>query len=71
MNALKGWNIINKADLHEMSKCNFSTEDRVKAARNEYGQRRKSCSSDKSRFLLVCEISKKYNVREEIILQYY
>ena len=71
MNALKGWNIINKADLHEMGKFSHNTEDRIKAARFEYGQKRKSCTTDKAKYLLVTKIASEYNVREEVILQYF
>lgn len=71
MNALKGWNIISRADLHEMGKFSHKTEDRVKAARFEYRQKRKSCNSDKAKYLLVTKIANEYNVREEVILEYF
>jgi hypothetical protein len=71
MNALKGFKPIGRADLHEMSQINWSTEKRVKEARFEYSQRVKRCTKDLQKYNLVCELAKKWNVREEIILQYY
>ena len=71
MNALKGFNPISRADLHEMSQINWSTEKRIKEARFEYSQRVKRCTKDLQKYNLVCELAKKWNVREEIILQYY
>jgi hypothetical protein len=54
-----------------MSQINWSTEKRVKEARFEYSQRVKRCTKDLQKYNLVCELAKKWNVREEIILQYY
>ena len=71
MNALKGFKPISRADLHEMSQINWSTEKRIKEARFEYSQRVKRYTKDLQKYNLVCELAKKWNVREEIILQYY
>ena len=71
MNALKGFKPIDRADLHEMARINWSTEKRIKEARFEYSQRVKRCTKDLQKYNLVCDLAKKWNVREEIILQYY
>ena len=71
MNALKGFKPISRTDLHEMSQINWSTEKRIKEARFEYSQRVKRCTKDLQKYNLVCELAKKWNVMEEIILQYY
>lgn len=71
MDALKGWKIINRADLREMAKPNFSVDNRIKTARQEYFVKRKQCNTDKSKYLLVKKLANQYNVREEIILEYF
>lgn len=71
MSCLQGFKPISRADLHEMSRINWSTEKRVKEARFEYSQRVKRCTKDLQKYNLVCELARKWNVREEIILQYY
>ena len=71
MSCLQGYKPISRADLHEMSQINWSAEKRVKEARFEYSQRVKRCTKDLQKYNLVCELARKWNVREEIILQYY
>lgn len=71
MSCLQGYKPISRADLHEISQINWSAEKRVKEARFEYSQRVKRCTKDLHKYNLVCELAKKWNVREEIILQYY
>ena len=71
MSCFQGYKPIGRADLHEMSQINWSTEKRVKEARFEYSQRVKRCTKDLQKYNLVCELARKWNVREEIILQYY
>ena len=71
MSCLHGFKPISRADLHEMSQIKWSTEKRVKEARFEYSQRVKRCTKDLQKYNLVCELARKWNVREEIILQYY
>lgn len=71
MSCLQGYKPINRADLHDMSRIEWSTEKRVKEARFEYSQRVQRCTKDLQKYNLVCELAKKWNVREEIILEYY
>ena len=71
MSCLQGYKPIGRADLHEMSQINWSTEKRVKEARFEYSHRVKRYTKDLQKYNLLCELAKKWNVREEIILQYY
>ena len=71
MSCLQGYKPIGRVDLHEMSQINWSTEKRVKESRFEYSQRVKRCTKDLQKYNLVCELARKWNVREEIILQYY
>lgn len=71
MSCFQGFKPIGRADLHEMTQINWSTEKRVKEARFEYSQRVKRCTKDLQKYNLVCELARKWNVREEIILQYY
>lgn len=71
MSCLQGFKPISRADLHETSRIDWSTEKRVKEARFEYYQRVQRCSKDLQKYNLVCELAKKWNVREEIILQYF
>lgn len=71
MSCLQGYKPINRADLHDISRIEWSTEKRVKESRFEYSQRVKRCTKDLQKYNLVCELARKWNVREEIILQYY
>ena len=71
MSCLQGYKPIGRVDLHEMSQINWSTEKRFKEARFEYSQRVKRCTKDLQKYNLVCQLARKWNVREEIILQYY
>lgn len=71
MSCLQGFKPISRADLHETSRIDWSTGKRVKEARFEYYQRVQRCSKDLQKYNLVCELAKKWNVREEIILQYF
>lgn len=71
MSCLQGYKPIGRVDLNEMSQINWSTEKRVKESRFEYSQRVKRCTKDLQKYNLVCELARKWNVREEIILQYY
>lgn len=71
MSCLQGYKPISRADLHDMSRIEWSTEKRVKEARLEYSQRVKLCTKDLQKYNLVCELARKWNVREEIILSYF
>ena len=71
MSCFQGFKPIGRADLHEMTQINWSTEKRVKEARFEYSQRVKRCTKDLQKYNIACELARKWNVREEIILQYY
>lgn len=71
MSCLQGFKPISRADLREMSQIEWSTEKRVKEARLEYSQRVKRCTKDLQKYNLVCELARKWNVREEIILSYF
>ena len=71
MSCLQGYKPINRADLHDMSRIEWSTEKRVKEALFEHSQRVQRCTKDLRKYDLVCELAKKWNIREEIILEYY
>lgn len=70
-NPLSGWTIISRRDLHEMARpvpYNQSTEKRVKDARWKYYQEKAKCCNEAGRLRLLKQISKEFNVKEEVIL---
>ena len=73
MNCLSGWTIISRKDLKEMARpmpYSQSTEKRVKDARYEYFNIYKTCDSELQKRKELERISKKYNICEEVILEY-
>lgn len=73
-NPLVGWQIIPTGVLREMNResmrSNRELGKRVKNAKHEYYNVYKSCTSEVKRREELKRISYKYNVREEIILEY-
>lgn len=73
MNPLSGWRIISRRDLREMAKIvpySQSTEKRVKDACYEYWQIYKTCTSEVQKRKELQRVSEKYNICEEVILEY-
>ena len=73
-NPLAGWNILPIGELREMNRIamrdNRETEKRVKLAKYEYYEFYKSCTSEVQRRKELERISMKYNICEEVILEY-
>lgn len=73
-NPLAGWEIIPTGVLREMNResmrSGIELEKRVKNAKYEYYNVYKSCTSEVKRREELKRISYKYNVCEEIILEY-
>ena len=70
---LAGWHIISRQDLHEMARpvpYSQSTEKRVKDAQYEYWKVYNNCNSELQKRKELVRISEKYNIREEIILEF-
>lgn len=73
MNPLSGWRIISRQDLREMARpvpYSQSTEKRVKDARYEYWNIYKTCTSELQKRKELTRVSEKYNVKEEVILEF-
>lgn len=70
MNCLSGWTIIRRQDLKELANpANWDTDKRIRDARREYYNVSKSCTSELQKYGELRRISRKYNIKEEIILQ--
>ena len=71
MNCLSGWTIISRPNLKELANpANWDTDKRIRDARREYYNVHKSCVSELKKHEELKRISRKYNVKEEIILEY-
>lgn len=72
-NPLAGWRIISRQDLHEMARpvpYSQSTEKRVKDAKYEYWKVYNNCNSELQKRKELVRISEKYNICEEVILEF-
>ena len=72
-NPLSGWRIISRKDLREMARpvpYSQSTEKRVKDAKFEYWNIYKNCTSEVQKRKELERVSEKYNIREDIILEF-
>jgi hypothetical protein len=66
MSCLQEYKPISRADLHDMSRIEWSTEKRVKEARFEYSQRVKRCTKDLQKYNLVCELAKNGTLEKKL-----
>lgn len=71
-NPFVGWNPISRKDLHDLViyAQTGETEKRVKNAKYEYYAIYKNCKSELHKQRELKRISEKYNICEEVILEY-
>ena len=73
-NPLAGWKILPIGELREMNRIsmreNRELEKRVKMAKHEYYDFYKSCTNEVQRRKELERVSIKYNIKEEVILEY-
>ena len=73
-NPLAGWKILPVGELREMNRIsmreNRELEKRVKMAKHEYYDIWKNCTSEVQRRKELERVSIKYNIKEEVILEY-
>lgn len=71
-NPLAGWKILPIGELREMNRISMrdDTAKRVKFAKYEYYDIWKNCTSEVQRRKELERVSIKYNIKEEVILEY-
>jgi hypothetical protein len=73
-NPLAGWKILPIGELREMNRIsmreNRELEKRVKMAKHEYYEFYKSCTNEVQRRKELERVSIKYNISEDVILEY-
>lgn len=73
-NPLAGWKILPVGELREMNRIsmreNRELEKRVKMAKHEYYEFYKSCTNEVQRRKELERVSIKYNICEDVILEY-
>lgn len=73
-NPLAGWKILPIGELREMNRIsmreNRELEKRVKMAKHEYYEFYKSCTNEVQRRKELERVSEKYNICEDVILEY-
>lgn len=71
-NPLAGWKILPTSELREMNRISMrdDTEKRVKSAKYEYYDIWKNCTGEVQRRKELERVSIKYNISEDVILEY-
>lgn len=73
-NPLAGWNILPIGELREMNRISMresrELEKRVKMAKYEYYNFYKRCTNEVQRRKELERVSMKYNISEDVILEY-